>query len=130
MGRQSDDRSEPWVSVQRRALRAFPRIANRYHRRREPTEDPRGAVPRGRDAERTSERDQIMTVENKHRDDNKMLREFYQRIELREPTGEILPACMGLLFEIADCVLQPVPPRYKLAASRTLGVKNQCKCVD
>jgi hypothetical protein len=37
---------------------------------------------------------------------------------------------MGLLFEIADCELQPVPPRYKLAASRTLGVKNQCKCVD
>jgi hypothetical protein len=53
-----------------------------------------------------------------------------QRIELREPTGEILPACMGLLFEIADCELQPVPRRYKLAASRTLGVKNQCKCVD
>src|SRR5205809_872456 len=78
MGRQSDDRSEPWVSVQRRALRAFPRIANRYHRRREPTEDPRGAVPRGRDADRAGERNQVMMIDHKHRGDTKKLREFYE----------------------------------------------------
>jgi hypothetical protein len=36
------------------------------------------AGPRGRDADRTSEREQIMTVENEHRADNKTLREFYE----------------------------------------------------
>ena len=53
-----------------------------------------------------------------------------QRIEVREATGEILPACRGLLFEIADCELQPVPPRYKLVASRTLGLEERRKSVD
>ena len=53
-----------------------------------------------------------------------------QRIEIRQGTGKILPACMGLLFEIPDCELQPVPPRYKLPASRTLGLKDRRKSVD
>jgi hypothetical protein len=53
-----------------------------------------------------------------------------QRIEIRQPTGRILPACMGMLFEIPDCELQPVPPRYELAASRTLGLKDQRKSLD
>jgi hypothetical protein len=53
-----------------------------------------------------------------------------QRIEIRQGTDKILPACMGLLFEIPDCELQPVPPRYKLPASRTLGLKDRRKSVD
>jgi hypothetical protein len=41
-----------------------------------------------------------------------------QRIEIQEGTGRILPACMGLIFEIPDCELQPLPPRYALARWR------------
>jgi hypothetical protein len=53
-----------------------------------------------------------------------------QRIEIRQGTGKILPACLGLLFQIPDCELQPVPPRYKLATSRTLGLEERRKPVD
>ena len=38
-----------------------------------------------------------------------------QRIEIQPGTGKILPACMGLIFEIPDCELQPLPPRYAFA---------------
>jgi hypothetical protein len=41
-----------------------------------------------------------------------------QRIEFQEVTGRILPVCMGLIFEIPDCELQPLPPRYGFASSR------------
>jgi hypothetical protein len=37
-----------------------------------------------------------------------------QRIEVRESTGDILPPCLGLEFELADFELQPVPPRYAI----------------
>src|SRR6266542_4047372 len=70
MGGQGGDRGEPRLAPQRGALCALRRAPKRPYRRREPLEDPRGAVPRGRDADRTSERDQIMTLENKHRADN------------------------------------------------------------
>jgi hypothetical protein len=39
-----------------------------------------------------------------------------QRIEVRGSSGEILPACLGLEFELADFELQPLPPRYAIAA--------------
>ena len=39
-----------------------------------------------------------------------------QRIEVRQSSGEILPACLGLEFELADFELQPVPPRYAIRA--------------
>jgi len=38
-----------------------------------------------------------------------------QRIEIQKGSGKILPACMGLIFEIPDCELQPLPPRYAFA---------------
>jgi len=41
-----------------------------------------------------------------------------QRIEIRQGTGRILPACMGMLFEIPDCEIQPVPPRFSVSISR------------
>jgi hypothetical protein len=53
-----------------------------------------------------------------------------QRIEIQQATGEILPACMGLLFEIADCELQPVPPQYKLAPSRRPQLEERRQLVD
>jgi hypothetical protein len=53
-----------------------------------------------------------------------------QRIEIREATGEIVPACMGLLFEIADCELQPVPPPYPFAASQKRTSDNCLNSVD
>src|SRR5437773_9575848 len=77
MGGQGGDRGEPLLSLQRGALRAFRRAPNRPYRRCESAEDPRGAVPRGRDADR-AERNQVMTIENKHRRDNNRLREFYE----------------------------------------------------
>ena len=40
-----------------------------------------------------------------------------QRIEIQTGSAKILPACMGLIFEIADCELQPLPPRYAFARS-------------
>jgi hypothetical protein len=33
---------------------------------------------------------------------------------VRGSTGEILPACLGLEFELADFELQPLPPRYAI----------------
>jgi hypothetical protein len=44
-----------------------------------------------------------------------------RRIEIREPEGRIIPACMGLSFELADCELQPIPPRYQLSLPETRG---------
>jgi hypothetical protein len=41
-----------------------------------------------------------------------------QRIEIQEGTGRILPACRGLIFDIPDCELQPLPPRYPIARQR------------
>jgi hypothetical protein len=38
-----------------------------------------------------------------------------QRIEIQEGTGRILSACVGLIFEIPDCELQPLQPRYPIA---------------
>src|SRR5205823_13605685 len=40
-----------------------------------------------------------------------------QRIEVRGSSGEILPACLGLEFELADFELQPLPPRYAISGS-------------
>jgi hypothetical protein len=38
-----------------------------------------------------------------------------QRIEIQKGSGKILSAYMGLIFEIPDCELQPLPPRYAFA---------------
>jgi hypothetical protein len=53
-----------------------------------------------------------------------------QRIEIQEGTGRILPACMGLIFEIPDCELQPLPPRYALARSRLDRTRGQRRSID
>jgi hypothetical protein len=53
-----------------------------------------------------------------------------QRIEIRQGTGKILPACMGLLFEIPDCELQPLPPRYSITTPPQHKVGQQHRPVD
>jgi hypothetical protein len=53
-----------------------------------------------------------------------------QRIEIQEGSGKILPACMGLIFEIPDCELQPLPPRYALARSRQDPTRGQRRSID
>ncbi len=53
-----------------------------------------------------------------------------QRIEIRPGTGKILPACMGLLFEIPDCELQPLPPRYAITTPPQHKVGQQHRSVD
>ena len=53
-----------------------------------------------------------------------------QRIEIRPGTGKILPACMGLLFEIPDCELQPLPPRYAISTSRQHKLGHRHRSVD
>jgi hypothetical protein len=53
-----------------------------------------------------------------------------QRIELRGSTGEILPVCIGLEFELADFELQPVPPRYAIAALCTEAIDDAAEVVD
>jgi hypothetical protein len=53
-----------------------------------------------------------------------------QRIEIQEPTGKILPACLGLLFEIADCELQPLPLRYSITTPRQHKVGQRHRSVD
>jgi hypothetical protein len=53
-----------------------------------------------------------------------------QRIEIQEVTGRILPVCMGLIFEIPDCELQPLPPRYAPARSRQDPTRGQRRSID
>jgi hypothetical protein len=53
-----------------------------------------------------------------------------RRIEVRESTGEILPACLGLEFELADFELQPLPPRYAIAAPRTEPIDAAAEVID
>src|SRR5205823_1573235 len=53
-----------------------------------------------------------------------------RRIELGEPTGEILPACPGLEFEFADCELQPLPPRYAIVFTRNEPTDAAATVID
>jgi hypothetical protein len=53
-----------------------------------------------------------------------------QRIEVRGSTGEILPACLGLEFELADFELQPVPPRYAISVARDQPVDAAAEVID
>jgi hypothetical protein len=53
-----------------------------------------------------------------------------QRIEVREPVGEILPACMGLEFELADFELQPLPPRFAISVSGNRPIDDATEVVD
>ena len=55
---------------------------------------------------------------------------YSQRIDIRESTGEILPACKGLIFDLADCELQPIPARYQLAASQRRQLEQRHQPVD
>jgi hypothetical protein len=52
------------------------------------------------------------------------------RIEVRESTGEILPACLGLEFELADFEVQPLPPRYAVVAPRTEPIDAAAAVID
>jgi hypothetical protein len=53
-----------------------------------------------------------------------------QRIEVTGSSGEILPACLGLEFELADFELQPVPPRYVIAAPCTEAIDAAPEVID
>jgi hypothetical protein len=53
-----------------------------------------------------------------------------QRIEVRGSSGEILPACLGLEFELADFELQPIPPRYAIAAPCTEAIDAAAEVID
>jgi len=53
-----------------------------------------------------------------------------QRIEVRGSTGEILPACLGLEFELADFELQPLPPRYAISVSGNQPIEAAAQVID
>jgi hypothetical protein len=53
-----------------------------------------------------------------------------RRIELRESSGEVLPACFGLEFELADFELQPLPPRYAITAPRHEPINTVAVVID
>jgi hypothetical protein len=53
-----------------------------------------------------------------------------QRIEVRGSTGEILPACLGLEFELADFELQPLPPRYAIRVSGNQPIDAAAEVID
>jgi hypothetical protein len=53
-----------------------------------------------------------------------------QRIEERRPSGEILPACLGLEFELADFELQPLPPRYAISVPRDQPIDAAAEVID
>jgi hypothetical protein len=53
-----------------------------------------------------------------------------QRIEVRGSSGEILPACLGLEFELADFEVQPLPPRYAVVAPRTEPIDAAAAVID
>ena len=53
-----------------------------------------------------------------------------QRIEVRGSSGEILPACLGLEFELADFELQPLPPRYAIGVSRNQPIDAAAEVID
>jgi integrase len=49
---------------------------------------------------------------------------------VRRSSGEVLPACLGLEFELADFELQPLPPRYAIAAARTEPIDGATEVID
>ena len=53
-----------------------------------------------------------------------------QRIEVRESSGEILPACLGLEFELADFEIQPLPPRYAISVPVNQSIDAAAKAID
>ena len=53
-----------------------------------------------------------------------------QRVEVGESAGEILPACLGLEFELADFELQPLPPRYAISVSGNQPIEAAAQVID
>jgi hypothetical protein len=53
-----------------------------------------------------------------------------QRIEVRGSSGEILPACLGLEFELADFELQPLPPRYAIGVCGNQPIDAAAEVID
>jgi hypothetical protein len=49
---------------------------------------------------------------------------------VRESSGEILPACLGLEFELADFELQPFPSRYAISAPGTQPIDADAEVID
>jgi hypothetical protein len=49
---------------------------------------------------------------------------------VRESSGEILPACLGLEFELADFELQPLPPRYAIGVSGNHPIDAAAEVID
>jgi len=53
-----------------------------------------------------------------------------QRIEVRGSTGEVLPVCLGLEFELADFELQPLPPRYAIGVPGSQPIDTAAEVID
>ena len=53
-----------------------------------------------------------------------------QRIEVRGSNGAVLPACLGLEFELADFELQPLPPRYAIGVPRSQPIDAAAEVID